>query len=331
MPVCKNDIKRSYKGDEPSPKGLGYCAHAMEIGTVMKGLDNNLWIISVDKNKVRRWIKYVDNKFVLNQYNNKSVTSTTPLMFADNNIIIPKDVYNLVKNNEIIHTLYNKIIPKLMRQEINCYIVPLTLSPNNVYWSDYANTYLNHFTVNEWNNGDYITITLYFDQTTTLNIKENIRIDYSCSIEKQQILADIFSKFLPNNYIWDGNDKVPMEISFVKGEKGKKIVAKEISNYPYFRVEIDYNAYDKVNLYEESKDFDILRKYAKTYKWISYEINTTYISIEMYGVLNSEKLIAFFKNLKKTKKLTHNNNKITIKKINLWTIINEESKEKRLF
>ena len=28
MPNCKNDSKRSYTGEEPSPKGLGFCAHA---------------------------------------------------------------------------------------------------------------------------------------------------------------------------------------------------------------------------------------------------------------------------------------------------------------
>lgn len=28
MPYCKNDPKKNYKGDEPSPKGLGYCAHS---------------------------------------------------------------------------------------------------------------------------------------------------------------------------------------------------------------------------------------------------------------------------------------------------------------
>ena len=32
MPKCKNDPKKSYKGDEPSPKGLGYCAHAEKVG-----------------------------------------------------------------------------------------------------------------------------------------------------------------------------------------------------------------------------------------------------------------------------------------------------------
>lgn len=28
MLECKNDKKSTYKGNEPSPKGFGYCAHA---------------------------------------------------------------------------------------------------------------------------------------------------------------------------------------------------------------------------------------------------------------------------------------------------------------
>jgi len=44
MPLCKNDSKSSYIGDEPSPKGLGYCAHPETEGTIMKGRDGNNWI-----------------------------------------------------------------------------------------------------------------------------------------------------------------------------------------------------------------------------------------------------------------------------------------------
>ena len=47
MPYCKNDHKKSYKGDEPSPKGLGYCAHSENIGTIKNGKDGNKWIIIV--------------------------------------------------------------------------------------------------------------------------------------------------------------------------------------------------------------------------------------------------------------------------------------------
>ena len=62
MPFCKNDPSKTYKGTEPSPKGLGYCAHCEEIGKIKKGLDGNKWIITTNKNGDKRWIKYKSNK-----------------------------------------------------------------------------------------------------------------------------------------------------------------------------------------------------------------------------------------------------------------------------
>ncbi len=55
MPKCKNDNTSYYTGKEPSPKGLGYCAHAMKINTVKKGKDGKRWIVS---SKTKRWVKY---------------------------------------------------------------------------------------------------------------------------------------------------------------------------------------------------------------------------------------------------------------------------------
>ena len=40
MPFCKNDPKKTYKGNEPSPKGLGYCVRAEDIGKIKTGLNN---------------------------------------------------------------------------------------------------------------------------------------------------------------------------------------------------------------------------------------------------------------------------------------------------
>ena len=57
MPKCKNDPARSYKGTEPSPKGLGFCAHAMKEGATKKGKDGNKWIIKKVKNGSKRWMK----------------------------------------------------------------------------------------------------------------------------------------------------------------------------------------------------------------------------------------------------------------------------------
>ncbi len=42
---CLNDPKKYYKGDEPSPKGRGYCASAEKIGTKKKGGDGKMWVV----------------------------------------------------------------------------------------------------------------------------------------------------------------------------------------------------------------------------------------------------------------------------------------------
>ena len=45
MPKCKNSDKGTYKGTEPSPKGLGWCAHSEKEGKIRKGKDNKQWIV----------------------------------------------------------------------------------------------------------------------------------------------------------------------------------------------------------------------------------------------------------------------------------------------
>ena len=61
MPTCKNDCKRYYRGDEPSPKGLGYCAHAEKINQRRKGRDGKFWVVKAiamkSGNRIRRWTR----------------------------------------------------------------------------------------------------------------------------------------------------------------------------------------------------------------------------------------------------------------------------------
>ena len=52
--VCNCDHKRKYKGTEPSPKGLGYCAHCTPLNITMKGADGNLWE-NKEYKKGKRW------------------------------------------------------------------------------------------------------------------------------------------------------------------------------------------------------------------------------------------------------------------------------------
>ena len=53
---CNCDPSKSYQGNEPSPKGLGYCAHCIPANITMKGLDGNLWE-NQEYSKGKRWIK----------------------------------------------------------------------------------------------------------------------------------------------------------------------------------------------------------------------------------------------------------------------------------
>ena len=57
MPTCKNDPSKSYKGTEPSPKGMGWCAHGEKEGKVRKGKDGKEWIVKKVKNGSKRWVK----------------------------------------------------------------------------------------------------------------------------------------------------------------------------------------------------------------------------------------------------------------------------------
>lgn len=71
MPKCKNDAERNYKGTEPSPKGLGYCAHAEKLGSKRQGLDGKKWVVKQTKNGVRRWVKEKINPPTVVKYEKK--------------------------------------------------------------------------------------------------------------------------------------------------------------------------------------------------------------------------------------------------------------------
>ena len=53
---CNCDHSRMYTGKEPSPKGLGYCAHCTPPNVTMKGLDGNLWE-NQKYSRGKRWAK----------------------------------------------------------------------------------------------------------------------------------------------------------------------------------------------------------------------------------------------------------------------------------
>ena len=72
MPKCLNDPKRNYKGNEPSPKGFGYCAHSEKIGLLKRGKGGKIWVVK-KFNNTKKWVlsdfynnfKKIENKLKL--------------------------------------------------------------------------------------------------------------------------------------------------------------------------------------------------------------------------------------------------------------------------
>ena len=54
--TCKCSCKDAFKGNEPSPKGLGFCNKCQPLNVIMRGKDGNIWKIEKIRN-VKRWIK----------------------------------------------------------------------------------------------------------------------------------------------------------------------------------------------------------------------------------------------------------------------------------
>ena len=52
----KNTSYGHFKGNEPSPKGLGYCAHCTPLNVIIKGKDGDLWQ-NKKYSRGKRWVK----------------------------------------------------------------------------------------------------------------------------------------------------------------------------------------------------------------------------------------------------------------------------------
>lgn len=112
---CKNDPKKTYKGTEPSPKGLGYCAHTKKVGIKELGRDGNFWIVKKNKDGIKRWIKFnelfkddLNEKKALHNYKlllkNKNLSKKNKNMYYDSMEILKN------KNYEIFYLAYDTLM-----------------------------------------------------------------------------------------------------------------------------------------------------------------------------------------------------------------------------
>ena len=118
---CKNIKGKKYKGTEPSPKGLGYCASGEKVGNKMKGRDKNTWIVKKVSNGSKRWFKYNIDTKDKDKDKTKTKTKINTGKYLDNKNVDTKkiveyisgynSIYGLKIDKNYIHKLvdYNKI------------------------------------------------------------------------------------------------------------------------------------------------------------------------------------------------------------------------------
>jgi hypothetical protein len=319
MPKCKNDPSKNYKGNEPSPKGLGFCAHAEKTGSKMKGLDGNQWIVKEDKNKIKRWYKYSQKSTTPKSTTPKEKTyDQLPLdMFYGFTPIPPKNI-NKLKSEKIVEIIIDKLIPKIKKNNIEAYLVPLPFSSQGLYWTDFPPDYIKQYYKSNLEK-EYLYFIVYLNHDMTFNYDRNVAIHYEINKNNIEKIQNIFYQEIPNNYIWNGNIHNIMEISYQPIKNNSKSKIDNSSDYPNFYLSIYLNLKKKepnlLNLGFDIKDIEELKSIKSKFNDLSWGMDD--ISNAFYGIKDFKIFEKQMKDLIKKKKITIKDYKYNIKKISV--------------
>lgn len=276
MPYCKNDIKKTYKGNESSPKGLGYCAHMEDLGTKKRGLDGNIWIIKSTKSGSKRWVKLnkekqgngkkekkeeeKNNIFIIKLKREKKNTTKYKTYYTHNNGGRP---YKVVIEGKIVYIYksennnYNTLVKIYLTEKI---FIGKSTGLNS--WTDQKNYIFDH-TIYESKLFDGNSVLLKLVDDKYVFIGHEI---YEFKLKNDDIVQEYYSAV--------GNNDVPYPV--ILGQKNiyymldKKYVERKY--FPENMQSIDWeSSYDKfygklVYIGKKGKTVDSLREYSKDIK-----------------------------------------------------------------
>lgn len=73
------------------------------------------------------------------------------------------------------------------------YIVPLPKSDRDIYWSDYANTYLTDKYGKDYSDNKYLIFTFFLDNQGEINRNTRIKVSYTdMNVDHKKTVIDIF-------------------------------------------------------------------------------------------------------------------------------------------
>ena len=304
----------SSKEKRPSPSDS---ATLFKTGTKKKGNDGNMWMVKENKNGVKRWTK-VSKKTESKEKSESKKTSKIKKPEEDRikfmeasfslKVIKPTQIKKYLKD-PIFDNLYKNIIPKIKKLKIEFYIVPLPLSYDNYWWTDYTSNYLNVF-YGDYYNKSYISMEVRLNKDLTINYNQRIYLSYNLNKEQLKTISDLFSNELPYNYLWSGKTSHYMFIDYKKSKtkyKVKKITDPKIYPSLYVRIVVDLKSDKKLNKLENDDIFDNLdpftdfSNFAKLFNKISKKYEISQAQYDIAG--NESRYFAFVINGIEDKKL----------------------------
>lgn len=237
------------------------------------------------------------------------------------------DLYDIKKVSESdfkkIIKKYDSNIIQLFRQikgifldlqkiGITCDLIPLPLSENGIYWSDYAGDLLKEKYGDNYYNMNIIHFTVYLDREgQNINLKKDIMINFDVMKKdmKEKVITIFLSK-VHKNYEWTGNNNDAMIIHFEEGnyEIPNFDNLKDDDTYPQLVLSIEIFD-NKLEDVPKLKFFNDLKELIKNYEYKSqesYSMNNIDIeinSIEDYDAYDLySQILVILENSKNSKK-----------------------------
>ena len=227
MPKCKNDSTRKYKGDEPSPKGLGFCAHAEKEGLTKKGKDGNYWEVKTTKNGTKRWVKAT-----------KEVKERSTKKEKDKNMLIVKEgIKGWVKatkeeEKKALNVYFPKLLPtekKWLNENFKINLLKNKLEDIDVLFNiekiqeeflilsgEYIGTKTEEKLAKIGKNGNFIYLLFFINAGDSIgllpdSIGYDFALNFALNKEKSKEVNKVFKEVYGKNFKW-GSGKYKEEI-----------------------------------------------------------------------------------------------------------------------
>jgi hypothetical protein len=221
MPPCKNDPKSSYTGKEPSPKGKGWCAHAMKLGAKKRGADGAQWSVAARANGSRYWKKASAAKkpalkktAAAKKPRGKKALLRASSMYP---VKVPRPDWNfwlkqLASPN--LTKLIKEVLPALRKQGIQAEAVPLPYDKERgVYWIDLAWDWVRD--VKKWTPDKPLVLVVvrYDGDTKRLAPGNTVQIQHSGIVRKTKTdLIEIMRAAFSKAFTWTGTSAKTMSL-----------------------------------------------------------------------------------------------------------------------